>query len=146
MNELTHTVEPDVAGAAEDAARLRARLYRGMCWTIALAVVGSVLFAQWRVTTGVLLGGVLALFNYHWLQTSVTAILDGLAPAEQMRQRIVARFVLRYFIVAAVIIVAAMLDVVSVAATLAGMSAFVVALMVEASAQMYTAIVHREKF
>ncbi|MFN2481685.1 MAG: hypothetical protein ABR554_09480 [Pyrinomonadaceae bacterium] len=56
-----------------------------------------------------------------------------------------ARYVLRYFVVACVVCAAAALDVVSLAATLAGMCSFVAALFVEAGSQFYRAIVNREE-
>jgi hypothetical protein len=60
-----------------------------MCVAIALAVVAGAMFATWRVATGLLLGGLLSLFNHHWLRTSVAAILSGTgASAEELRGRI----------------------------------------------------------
>jgi hypothetical protein len=146
MNETTHSMD-DENVAATDVGNLKRRLYRGMCVTVAVAVLASALFASWRVTSGLLLGGLLSLFNYHWLSTSVVEIVAGVAaPAEQMRQRITVRFVLRYFIVAAIVCAVTLLDIASLPAMLAGLCAFVVALMIEASAQMYAAIARREKF
>lgn len=144
MSEIIHSVNHD---ASADDAGLRRRLFRGMCGAIALAVVAGAMFATWRVATGLLLGGLLSLFNHHWLRTSVAAILSGTdASAAELRGRIKWRFILRYFIVAAIVCAAVMLNVVTVWATIAGLCAFAVALMIEASAQMYAAIVHREKF
>ncbi len=147
MNEIMHSIEPErIADDAEDAI-LERRLFRAMCVAIALAVIASTVFASWRVTTGLLLGGVLSLFNHHWLRTSVMEIVSGAAmPAKRMRWRIAARFVLRYFIVASIVCAAALLHLISIPATLVGLSAFVAALMIEASVQMYAAIVHRERF
>ncbi len=145
MNELRHSAEPE-ARDVDEATTLGHRLHRGMCWTIALAVLLSAAFASWRVTTGLLLGGLLSLFNYHWLRTSVMAILGGTMSAEESRQRIMMRFIARYFVVAAIVGAAAFLDVVSLAATIIGLCAFAVAAMIEASVQMYAAIAHREKF
>ncbi len=118
-----------------------------MCVAIALAVVAGAMFSTWRVATGLLLGGLLSLFNHHWLRTSVAAILsDAHASAVELRERIKWRFILRYFIVAAIVCAAVTLNVVAVWATIAGLCAFVVALMIEASVQMYAAVVHRGKF
>lgn len=142
-----HSIEPErIADDAEDAV-LERRLFRVMCVAIAFALMASALFASWRVTTGLLLGGVLSLFNHHWLRTSVMEIVSGAAmPAKRLHKRIAARFVLRYFIVASIVCAAALLHLISIPATLVGLSAFVAALMIEASVQMYAAIVHRERF
>ncbi len=144
MSEIIHSMSQD---AIADDANLKRRLFRSMCAAIALAVAAGAMFATWRVAAGLLLGGLLSLFNHHWLRTSVAAILSAAGvSAGELRGRIKWRFILRYFILATIVCAAVTLNVVSVWATLAGLCAFVVALMIEASVQMYAAIVHREKF
>ena len=132
------------AGADEDPSAMERRIFRGMCWTVAAAVLISTPFAPWRVTTGLLLGGVLALLNHHWLRTSVAAVF-GAAPAGARPKMRAARYVLRYVVIAAVVAVAYRLDLVSLAATLAGLCAFVAAALVEGFRQLYGAIAHREE-
>lgn len=132
-----------VAPAPEDEA-LERRILRGMRVSVALAVTLSALLAPWRVTTGLLLGGVLSLFNHHWLRTSIAAAFRGTSYDPQPRLG-VSRFVLRYFVVACVIAAASALNLVSVVAALAGLCSFVAALFVEAGRQFYFAIVHREE-
>src|SRR2546423_2904661 len=86
---------------ADEVEAVERRLFRVMCWTVALAVLASGAFAPWRVTTGLLLGGVLALINHHWLRTSIRTAFSG-AATEGLRPKLSsARFVLRYFVVAA---------------------------------------------
>ena len=129
--------------APEDAA-LERRLLRAMCASVALAVALSAFVAPWRVTTGLLLGGALSIFNHHWLRTSVAAAFR--VSESQPRPRLkLARYVLRYFVVACAVLIAVSFNVVSLAATLAGMCSFVAALFVEAGAQFYRAIVNREE-
>lgn len=132
------------AGADEDPSAMERRIFRGMCWAVAAAVLISAPFAPWRVTTGLLLGGVLALLNHHWLRTSVAAVF-GAAPAGARPKIRAARYVLRYVVIAAVVAVAYRLDLVSLAATLAGLCAFVAAALVEGFRQLYGAIAHREE-
>lgn len=132
------------AGAGEDPSAMERRIFRGMCWAVAAAVLISAPFAPWRVTTGLLLGGVLALLNHHWLRTSVAAVF-GAAPAGARPKMRAARYVLRYVVIAAVVAVAYRLDLVSLAATLAGLCAFVAAALVEGFRQLYGAIAHREE-
>lgn len=128
----------------EDPSAMERRIFRGMFWTVALAVLVSAPLAPWRVTTGLLLGGVLALFNHHWLKTSVAAVFDA-TPAGARPKLRAARYVLRYVVVAAVVAAAYRLDLVSLAATLAGMCVFVAAALVEGFRQLYIAVVHREE-
>lgn len=138
-DNLTHVCPP----APEDVA-LERRILRGMCASVALAVTLSAVVAPWRVTTGLLLGGALSIFNHHWLRTSIAAVFRVTDSQPRPRMRL-ARYVLRYFIVACAVGAAVSLNVVSVAATLAGMCSFVAALFVEAGSQFYVAIVNREE-
>ncbi len=134
-------------GAFEDAggAGLERRLLRGMIASILVAVLVSLIFAPWRVTTGLILGGALAFFNHHWLRTSLRTVFGGSA-AEGKKPRIgAARYVLRYFIIAMVVASATMFDLVSIGATLAGLCAFAAAVMIEAGMQLYFAIRYREE-
>jgi hypothetical protein len=129
--------------APEDAA-LERRILRGMCAAVALAAAVSAFVAPWRVTMGLLLGGALSIFNHHWLRTSIAAALRVSESQPRPRMRL-ARYVLRYFVVACVVVAAVSLNVVSLAATLAGMCSFVAALFAEAGSQFYAAIVNREE-
>ena len=109
-----------------------------------VAVAISALLAPWRVTTGLALGGALALFNQHWLRSSVEAVFEG-ASATRPPRLGAARYILRYFVVAAVVYAAAASGLASLAATLAGMCAVVAGLLAEGFRQLYFAIVRREE-
>ncbi len=130
---------------AGEASGVERRLFRVMCWTVALGVALSAPLAPWRVTTGLLLGGVLALVNHHWLRTSVRAAFSGDLSAGVRPRLSAARFVLRYFVVAAAVWSAYTLDVVSIVATLAGLGAFVVAGLVEGFIQTLLTFRQREE-
>lgn len=124
---------------------LERRLLRGMCVAVALAVIISLPLAPWRVTTGLLLGGALSFFNHHWLRTSLAAVFGNAAQAGARPRLNAARYVLRYFVVGLVIASAYALDLVSIAATIAGLCAFAAAIMIEAMTQFYYAIRYREE-
>ncbi len=121
------------------------RLFRLMCWTVALTTLASLFVAPWRVTTGLLLGGALALLNHHWLRTSVRAAFSGVALTGLRPKLSVARFALRYFVVTTAIIAAYELELVSIVATLVGLSAFVVAALGEAFMQTCLTFTQREE-
>ncbi len=127
--------------AREDGAAMERRIFYGMCVAVAVAVLTSMLFWPWRVTTGLLLGGMLSLLNHHWLRTSIAAALGNGSGVQRLG---IARFVLRYFVVTSAIIAAYMLDAVSLVATLVGLCSFVVAALLEAFMQVFFIIVHRE--
>jgi hypothetical protein len=134
------------SGALEgtDPAAMERRLFRTMLWTVALAGVASAPFAPWRVTTGLLLGGGLSLFNHHWLRTSLAAVFSTAQSGKRVKIN-AARYVLRYFVIAAVVAAAYALNLVSLVATLVGLCSFVVAAMIEAFMQIYFTIAHREE-
>ena len=146
---MSESLNSDGTGAfgddASEGARLERRLVRGMIVSIALAVVVSAVTAPWRVTAGLVLGGALAFFNHHWLRASLRAVFGGAAEAGRRPRLGAARYVLRYFIIGAVVASAYMLNLISIAATLAGMCAFATAIMIEAFTQLYFAIRYREE-
>ena len=123
---------------------LEVRLQRSMIATVAVAVAICALLTPWRFTTGLLLGGLLSILNFRWLHTSVAAIFNINLAIERPRAG-ASRYLLRYIVVTGLVFAAAYLQIVSLPATLAGLSAFVPALMIEALREFYLAITHREE-
>jgi ATP synthase I chain len=119
-------------------------VFRTMAITTALAVAVSAFIAPWRVTSGLLVGGLLALFSHSWLKNSAAAAihLSTLGGRPQLR---LAQFVLRYVVIAAVVFAGHTLNLISLTAVLVGLSSFVVALFVEALKEFYFAITKREE-
>ena len=123
---------------------LEARIFRAMLVAVAVAVIVSTIVAPWRVTSGLLLGGVLSLLNYHWLHGSVAALLDMQIPGVRPRMKLWKHGV-RYLVITLAVFVGYQLNLISVAATIAGLCSFVPALFVEAGRQFYFAIIRREE-
>ena len=123
---------------------LEYRVFWSMVVASALAVTISAFVAPWRVTSGLLLGGLLALFSHRWLKNSAAAAIQ-LSTAGGQPQLRIAQFLLRYAVIAAVVFGAYTLDLVSLPAVLVGLSSFVVALFVEAVREFYFAITKREE-
>jgi hypothetical protein len=146
MSEILNIAAARGALAEEgEGAALERRLVRGMVILVALAVLVSAVIAPWRVTTGLLLGGVLAFFNHRWLRASLASVFGG-AQSMGRRPRLgAARYVLRYFVIAALVASGYMFNLISIAATLAGLCAFAASIMIEAFTQLYFAIRHREE-
>jgi len=123
---------------------LSVRVFRTMAAAAGVAVSVSVLIAPWRITTGLLLGGLLALINHHWLQGSISAafrvIVNGETP-----QLTLGKYFFRYLVIGTTAFLAYKLRVASLPAILAGLSTFVVALFVEALREFYFAIIQREE-
>jgi hypothetical protein len=140
MNKTVHSVIADGAVREDE---LEKRIFRSMAVAVAIAVVVSSFVGPWRVTTGLLLGGLLSLVNYRWLHGTVAAILsvdDGQKPRPRIWKH-----AFRYLIIAGAVFAAYHLNLVSLPATLAGLSSFVVALFVEAFRQFYFAVIRREE-
>ena len=123
---------------------LNARLLRTMVLTTVVVTLVAALMAPWRVTTGIALGGVLAVLNHRWLLASTTAAFGVLLQGQKPRITIF-KYALRYIVVGAAIFTANELHVASLLAMFAGLSTFVMALFVEASRQFYFAIITREE-
>lgn len=120
------------------------RVFRTMAVTTALTVSVSAFIAPWRVTSGLLVGGLLALFSHRWLKNSAAAAITLSITGGTPRFRL-AQFVLRYVVIAAVVFAANALNLISLPAVFIGLSSFVVALFVEALREFYFAITQREE-
>jgi ATP synthase I chain len=141
MSEIANSVSGEGFAGEPDGA-LEARIFRAMIAIVSLAVIAGAMLAPWRVTAGLALGGALSILNYHWLRSSIEAVLSN---ADEKRPRLrLWRYIFRYFVVGAVVSAAYGLGVVSLPATIIGLSAFVPALFVEAFRQFYFSIIHRE--
>lgn len=123
---------------------LESRVFRTMVVATALTVAIAAFIAPWRVTTGLLMGGLLALFSHRWLKNSAAAAISLSAEGGEPQWRL-AQFILRYVVIAAAVFAAYTQDLVSLTAVLAGMSSFVVAMLVEAVREFYFAITKREE-
>ena len=143
MNEIANSLEKSLSGAAGDH-RFEARCFRVMIASVVLAASVSTLLAPWRVTTGLLLGGLLSLLNYRWLRASIAALVGARVAGRNAVGKI-SLYLFRYFVLAAAVIIAYKLNAVSLPATVAGLCSFVVAIFSEALRQIYLVIIHREE-
>jgi len=120
------------------------RISRTMAFAVALAVLISLPFGSWRITVGLFLGGILSLLNHRWLSNSTAAAFTVLTQGAKPRLKL-AQYLLRYLVIASLVYIAYKLNIVSLAATIAGLCSFVVALFVEAFREFYFVIIHREE-
>src|SRR2546421_3603315 len=145
MSESADSARPRAPeGEGEDPHATGRRIFRDTCAAVLVAVVVSAVVAPWRVTTGLLLGGVLAVFNLHWLSTAVASVFGSTPAGARPRMR-AARYVLRYVVIVGMVAAAVNLGLVSLVATLAGMCAVVAALLAEGFRQLYFAVMRREE-
>ena len=142
MHDSNNTTQiPASAGLDQG---LDSRVFRTMAVATALAVSVAAFIAPWRVTSGLLVGGLLALFSHSWLKNSAAAAirLSTVGGTPQLR---LAQFLLRYVVIAAVIFTAYTLNLTSLPAVFVGLSSFVVAMFAEALREFYFAIKQREE-
>ena len=111
-----------------------------MALTTAFSVVVAAFVAPWRVTTGLLVGGLLALFSHSWLKNSAIEAVQLSAGGGEPRLRL-AQFVLRYLVIGAVIFSVYTLGLISLPFVFVGLSSFVIAMFVEAFREFYFAII-----
>lgn len=142
MNKIDNNESPGLFSARGDATNRR--IFRSMIVAVILAVGASLLLAPWRVSTGLLLGGLLSLVNHYWLITSTTAAFSVLVNGEKPRLSLI-QYVLRYAVIGSAIWLAYQLGIASIPALIAGLCSFVVALFAEAFREFYFAIIHREE-
>jgi hypothetical protein len=116
-----------------------------MAASVAIAVLVSGVVAPWRVTTGLLLGGLLSLLSHHWMRTAIGAAFDSALTVGAKPQLTSIKYVLRYFVIGAAVFAAYQLGLVSLPATIAGLCSFVIALFVEAIREFYFVIIQREE-
>ena len=119
---------------------IHTRVFRTMALTTAFSVIVAAFVAPWRVTSGLLVGGLLAIFSHSWLKNSAIAAVQLSAGGGEPRLRL-AQFVLRYVVIGAVIFSAYTLDLISLPAVFVGLSSFVIAIFVEAFREFYFAII-----
>ena len=140
MNEIVNSVPGELTRPDTT----EARIFRAMIVAVAVAVIVSAIVAPWRVTSGLLLGGVLSVLNHRWLSSSVAALLDMQKPGVKPRLKLW-KHGLRYLVIAVAVFAGYQLNLISLAATIAGLCSFVPALFAEAGRQFYFAIIRREE-
>jgi len=134
--EMSIQTEPDH--------RLNTRVFRVMVAVTVLSATVSAFVGPWRFTTGLVIGGALAIFSHRWLSNSAAAAIR-LSIGGGVQQVGLFQFILRYVVVAATLFAATELGIASLSAMLVGLSSFVLALMVEALREFYFAIIQREE-
>lgn len=128
-NELT----PDVA-PLENEQRLR-------IITMIVIVAGAALalaFADLKMALGLVLGGILSLFNERWLRSSTKAMIELASATGNPSTATTSKFIFRFVIIAVVIAFAMKSGYFNLLGIGIGFASFVVAAMLEAFYQLIT--------
>lgn len=112
--------------------------------SIMFAVVGLLTFAAAvfygpRAAIGVVVGGGLAWVNFRWLDSSTRAIMVD--PLTATTSILAIRFMLRYVMIAAVLLGIWFLDVLPVVAVIAGLASFALAVVLRGLKSIFTSSV-----
>jgi len=115
------------------------RFQRNTCIFLGLALMASLVLGAWRIAAGVLLGGVLALFNKRWLEGSIRAILSQAVAMQDGRVPpwTASKLILRYFILALCFGLALLTGAFHPLGLAIGFASFVGRVMIEAGYQIY---------
>jgi hypothetical protein len=100
-----------------------------MAVLIGAGTLAGFTFGGTRFGFGVLFGGVLAFANYLWLDRSTTAIFRDAGTAST--GVLAAKYILRYAVLGAVLLLVYVTDAVPVAAVIAGLAAFALAVVLQ---------------
>ena len=120
------------------------RLLREMAGVIAIGtIVGFALFSA-KAGFGVLVGGILAYANYFWQKHSLTAIFDRAIDGKETRF-LALRYILRYVVLGAALLVIYLSQTVSIFAAIFGLSSFAVAVVIEGFANIFSSSFKRER-
>jgi hypothetical protein len=132
---MSEKTEPLVA----ETTAVEKRLWRFLIISLVTACALSLIFADLKFMFGIIVGGSLAMFNFHLLQNSVRGLFNTQSNSFAIK------FFLRYVIAGLVIWLFFYLQIVSITAVLLGFSSFAAALMLEAMVQFYFVITKHEE-
>src|SRR5262245_51117303 len=120
------------------------RIQRNNYVVIGAAMIGGWFLSGWRMSLGALLGGVLCLFNIRWLSGSVRAILSDAVENQSGRvpRFTASKLILRYFVIAIVIVAALSTGFFHILGIVIGFVAFAGGVMIEAVYQVYLFFKH----
>jgi len=102
---------------------------------VVLAVASAVIYGL-RASIGVALGGVLAWLNFRWLDSSTRAIMVD--PLTATTSILAMKYVARYLVIAAVLMAIWYYDLLPVAAVIAGLASFAVAVVLRGLKSIFT--------
>lgn len=115
-----------------------------MAVVLIAATIGSLVFANWSVTAGLLLGGILSFVNYYWLKFALRSVFEKAVEGEKPKF-LVGKYILRYFAIGAVIVIVYLTKIISVAAVIGGLLTFAAAILIESLILVFIHISKREE-
>ena len=121
------TSDPDPYKAAVD---INDRLMKVMGILVVTGTVATGIFVSVRFGIGFLVGGVCSLLNYYWLKATLRKFFEKAVEGEP-KGMMGARFILRYFLLAMVVVVVWLSGILPVVSVLFGLAGFALAVVIE---------------
>jgi len=111
------------------------------------SIIVSLFLAEWHVTTGLMIGGLLSFANFYWLKASLGRMLGQAAAGSGEPMSLwLLRYNLRFFSLILVIIGVYLTGIVSLAALFGGLLSLAIAVTIEGFIQLFLAVFRREEF
>jgi putative exporter of polyketide antibiotics len=143
MSQTANNI-PQGVGVDPVPGRFDARILRIMMAITVIGAAVSLVVGSWRISVGLVVGGALAILNHRWLQSSTAAAFSVLIDGQTPRITLT-KYMLRYLVIASVVLIVYELGLAPLPAIVAGLSSFVLAVFVEALRELYFAIMQREE-
>ncbi len=140
---MSDNFETNIDGQTTIVPLSHARILWIMAVVLSVAVIVSLFLADGRVTSGLIIGGILSFVNYYWLKFALRSVFEK-AGGEKPRF-LIGKYMLRYFAVGAVIVLVALTKIVSVVALIGGLLAFAAAILIESFILIFIHISKREE-
>jgi hypothetical protein len=119
------------------------RIFILMASAVVLGSVLSLLFISLNFAVGILIGGVLSLINYYWLNRSLKAVMEG-AVAGGSPHFLAGRAFIRYLAFGAVLALLYLTKAVPMVAVLLGLASFAVAIIFEALIRIFSSFSNKK--
>lgn len=114
------------------------RILAAMTATVVLGTLISFIFASANFGFGFLIGGILSLINYYWLERSLRVIFENAVSGEKPRF-LATKYFARYAAFGFVLTFVYLTKLVPIVAVLSGLASFAFAIMIEAAIRLFSA-------
>lgn len=111
---------------------LEERIVLNTLAALILTIIISSLTADIKFTRGVLVGGILALINYYWLDASWRNILEIASSSATGPAILIGRYILRYLTIGIIVYLISFYDVASILGILIGLCMIAAGILIEA--------------
>jgi hypothetical protein len=128
--------EPQPLTTEDDLRRSNRGILAAMFGMVGFLAPIAATFYGLRAAVGVVLGGLLAWLNFRWLDSSTRAIMVD--PLTATTSILAVRFVLRYVLIAAALLVIWYYDLLPVVAVIAGLASFALAVVLRGLKSIFT--------